>query len=202
MPQPLQPRAPLPGLSKQRVYRIINADAVIDPGYQFDYYDGGGLDVAFLGLAQTDAHGNVNVSKFSGRPVGCGGFINITQNAKEVVFCGAFTAGGLRVEAKDGRLVILKEGRERKFLQQVEQITFSGHYAAKVGQPVLYVTERAVFRLTSDGLELLEVAPGIDIERDVLAHMDFRPIMRDVKLMEAGLFQEKWGGLAACLGGH
>ena len=179
-----------------------NADAVIDPGYQFDFYDGGGLDVAFLGLAQTDAHGNVNVSKFSGRPVGCGGFINITQNAKEVVFCGSFTAGGLQVAVADGRLTIVQEGKNRKFLDHVEQVTFSGHYASAIGQRVLYVTERAVFQLTPDGLELLEVAPGIDLERDILAHMDFRPLMRDVKPMEAGIFRAEWGQLADFIGDH
>ncbi len=173
-----------------------NADAAIDPGYQFDFYDGGGLDVAFLGLAQTDLHGNVNVSKFSGRPVGCGGFINITQNAKKVVFCGAFTANGLEIRAGDGKLEIVREGSSRKFLDHVEQITFSGHYAAGVGQTVMYVTERAVFQLTHEGgMELLEVAPGIDIERDILAHMDFVPKMDQVKTMEAGIFNERWGQL-------
>ena len=179
----------------------INAEAVIEQPAQFDFYDGGGIDVAFLGLAQTDAHGNVNVSKFSGRPVGCGGFINITQNAGKVVFCGTFSAGDLQVDIADGGLRIKKEGAQSKFLDHVEQITFSGAYARSIHQPVLYVTERAVFRLTTEGMELIEIAPGIDLEQDVLAHMHFRPIIRDVTLMDAEIFKAEWGGLAGLLAG-
>ena len=176
-----------------------NAESIIDQSAQFDFYDGGGLDASFLGLAQTDLHGNVNVSMFNGRPVGCGGFINITRSTRKLVFCGTFTAGGLDVAVEDGRLRIVQEGRSRKFIERVEQITFNGHDAAQRGQDVLFVTERAVFRLTADGLELTEIAPGIDVERDVLAHMGFAPIVRDVRTMDAGLFMPVWGGLAQAL---
>ncbi|RZI99767.1 MAG: acyl CoA:acetate/3-ketoacid CoA transferase, partial [Rubrivivax sp.] len=169
--------------------------------FQFDFYDGGGLDASFLGLAQVDAAGNVNVSKFNGRPVGCGGFVNITRSTKRLVFCGSFTAGGLALQIGDGQLHIEAEGRSRKFISQVEQITFNGRDAAQRGQQVVFVTERAVFHLREDGLELTEIAPGIDLERDVLAHMDFKPIVRDVKHMDAGLFRETWGELRAALGG-
>jgi propionate CoA-transferase len=177
----------------------VNAQAMIEQPFQFDFYDGGGIDVAFLGLAQMDRHGNINVSKFGPKTAGCGGFINITQNAKKVVYCGTFTAGGLAIEAKDGNLTIKQEGKNKKFLQDVEQITFSGNYAVKVGQPVVYITERAVFRLTPDGVELSEVAPGIDIEKDILAHMDFKPVMRNVKMMDSGIFSENWGRLEAII---
>jgi len=176
-----------------------NPESIIEQSSQFDFYDGGGLDASFLGLAQADSRGNVNVSKFNGRPVGCGGFINITRATPTLVFCGTFTAGGLQVAVGDGRLQIVTEGKSRKFIEQVEQVTFNGHDAAQRRQDVLFVTERAVLRLTSDGLELTEIAPGIDLERDVLAHMGFRPIMRDVKPMDAALFQEHWGGLQAVL---
>ena len=179
----------------------VNAEAVIEQPYQFDFYDGGGIDVTYLGLAQSDPFGNVNVSKFGGRPIGCGGFINITNGAKKVVFCGTFTAGGLEVAVADGKLKIIQEGKSKKFIQQVEQITFSGKYAAQIGQPVLYVTERAVFKLTPEGLELTEVAPGIDIEKDILAQMDFRPVMHDVKTMSSAIFQETWGELGNILKG-
>lgn len=176
-----------------------NAEAIIEQTSQFDFYDGGGLDASFLGLAQADFHGNINVSKFNGRPVGCGGFINITRSTKKLIFCGAFTAGGLDVTVADGRLTINKEGKSRKFIDKVEQITFNGVDAAQRRQEVVFITERAVFHLRTDGLELTEIAPGIDLERDVLAHMDFKPIMTDVKRMDAGLFQATWGGLAKAM---
>lgn len=172
-----------------------NATAILDQPYQFDFYDGGGVDLAILGLAESDAEGNINVSKFNGRVAGCGGFINITQNSKQVIFCGTFTAGGLKEKIEDGKLVIVQEGRSKKFLKHVEQVTFSGAYANTVGQPVLYVTERAVFKLTPDGLELIEIAPGIDLHNDILAHMDFQPIVKDVKMMDARIFADKPMGL-------
>jgi len=151
----------------------INTQAVVDQPYQFDFYDGGGLDVAFLGLAQADRSGSLNVSKFGPRLAGAGGFINISQSAKKVVFTGTFVAGTLEIECRDGRLRILRDGSIKKFVERVEHVTFSGEVARASGKGVLYVTERCVFRLTRDGLELAEIAPGIDIERDILAKMDF-----------------------------
>jgi len=174
----------------------VNAQTIIDQPYQFDYYDGGGLDAAFLGLAQADREGNLNVSKFGPRLAGAGGFINISQNAKQVVFVGTFTAGRLQVAVQDGRLRVVSEGNLPKFVKEVEHRTFSGGLAAKRRQPVLYVTERCVFDLTEEGLELIEVAPGIDIERDILARMAFRPIMRrDPMIMDKRIFLEEQMGL-------
>jgi len=167
----------------------VNTDAVINQNEQFDFYDGGGLDMACLGLAECDAEGNLNVSRFGPKLAGAGGFINISQNARKVVFAGTFTAGGLKVAVEDGRLVIVQEGRARKFVERVEQITFSGAFAAERGQPVLYVTERCVFRRTDQGLELTEVAPGIDIDRDILAHMAFRPVIDAPKIMDPRIFR-------------
>ena len=154
-----------------------NTEALIDQPSQFDFYDGGGLDMAFLGLAQADAAGNLNVSKFGPKLAGAGGFINISQNAQKVVFLGTFTAGGLKVDVSDGRLRILQEGRVKKFVQHVEHVTFSGGIALQNKQPVLYVTERCVFSLSEAGLELIEIAPGIDLQTDVLDQMEFAPVM-------------------------
>ncbi|MFZ7101534.1 MAG: acyl CoA:acetate/3-ketoacid CoA transferase [Peptococcaceae bacterium] len=177
-----------------------NAEAMVEHHAQFDFYDGGGIDVAFLGLAQTDKNGNVNVSKFKGRAMGCGGFINITQSSKKVVYCGTFTAKGLEVTIENESLVIQKEGKEKKFLGQVEQVTFSGHYAQRMKQPVVFITERAVFTLENGQMTLLEIAPGIDMEKDIFALMDFRPrLSPHVKTMPREIFRKEWGCLKEIL---
>ena len=164
--------------------------AILDQPYQFDSYQGGGIDIAFLSHAQVDGYGNVNVSKFGNRIPGCGGFIDISQNAKKVVFCGTLAVKA-EVEIQDGTVKVIKEGVVPKFVEQVEQITFSGRYARETGQEVLYVTERATFQLTNRGVVLKEVAPGIDIKRDVLDAISFKPIVEDVSTMDEKVFTDQ-----------
>jgi acyl CoA:acetate/3-ketoacid CoA transferase len=176
----------------------LNADAVMDSLFQFGFYEGGGLDVTFLGMGQVDAFGNVNVSKFSGEWYGPGGFASITERTRRIVFCGALTAGGLRVEVESGALRIVTEGRHRKWLPRVEQITFNAKRAYASGQRVLYVTERAVFQLDEHGPELIEVAPGVDVERDVLSAIGFPVrVSGALREMDSRVFQASLMGLAS-----
>lgn len=177
-----------------------NAEAIIDHPYQFDFYNGGGLDITFMGLGQVDRLGNVNVSKFGGKAVGCGGFVDITQFAKKVCFLFTFTSGDLRVRIEDGELHISKEGNYSKFVDQLEQVTFSARWAYERCQEVMFITERAVFDLTSQGLRLLEIAPGVELERDILRQMPFRPeIAPDVRVMESSIFEKSQIGLRSML---
>lgn len=174
----------------------VNPSAIYHMWDMLQVYGGGGIDAAFLGAAEIDQEGNVNISKFNGRIIGPGGFIDIAQNAKKICFMGTFTAVGLREHIEDGRLVIDAEGKKNKFKRQVEQITFSGKYALEAGQTVLYITERAVLRLTGAGLVLTEIAPGVDLERDILAHMDFAPILADdLAVMDRRIFRDEKMGL-------
>lgn len=170
---------------------VASADAIIDQPAQFDFYDGGGLDQAFLGLAEVSATGDVNVSRFGSKLAGAGGFINITQNTKDVYFLGTFTSGVQDVEISENKVVVRRNGAVSKFKQAVEEITFNGGYALSKEQKVTFITERAVFRLTEDGLLLTEIAPGIDMLADVLRCMDFKPQVADhVELMDPRIFNE------------
>jgi propionate CoA-transferase len=173
----------------------VNAHAILDQPYQFDFYDGGGLDAAFLGMAQVDRQGNVNVSRFGPKLAGSGGFINISQNAKRLFFLGTFLAPA-RTSIIDGKVIASDAPGLSKFVEEVEQRTFSGSRASELGQPVLYITDRCVFELTPAGLKLIELAPGLDLEKDVLAHMSFEPIIEDTpSLMDPRLFAQEPMGL-------
>ena len=168
----------------------LNYDAVVDQPYQFDFYDGGGLDIAFLSFAEVDPEGNVNVSRFGDKIVGIGGFVNISQNARKVVFSGTFTSGGLAIQSGDGRLQIVTEGRHSKFVSSIQQICYNAPFAASQGRKALFVTERAVFEVNEHGFEVIEVAPGIDLEQEVLARMAFKPkVSAHLKLMDARIFK-------------
>jgi propionate CoA-transferase len=175
-----------------------NFAAMIDQPAQFDFYDGGGLDLAFLSFAEVDPQGNVNVSRFGDKIIGVGGFINISQNARCMVFNGTLTAGDLDIAWEHGKTIIRKEGRHQKFVPKLEQICYSASMAHARGQVALFVTERAVFRIGDAGLELIEIAPGLDPERDVIAHMGFQPaVSRDLKPMDPRIFEPGLMGLGA-----
>jgi propionate CoA-transferase len=169
----------------------INTDAIISQNHQFDFYDGGGLDLAVLGMAEVDGCGHVNVSRFGPKLAGAGGFINISQNARCVVFAGTFTAGGTIMAVTDGKLVIEKDGATSKFVEAVGQITFSGKRAAEQGRRVLYVTERCVFELSPEGLCLIEIAPGVDLDRDVISRMGFHPRIGELVQMDERIFKDE-----------
>lgn len=167
-----------------------NAVACLDEASQFDFYSGHGLDMTFLGMAQIDPAGNVNVSRFGSTIAGSGGFIDITQSAKKIVYCGTLTAGGLKTAVEDGKLKILQEGRNKKFLKKIDHLTYSTKYADEFGQEVVYCTERCVFRYVNGKLVLTEIAPGIDLERDILSQMEFMPeIAPDLKTMDERIFR-------------
>jgi len=175
-----------------------NPAAFVSQAQMFDFYGGGGLDVSCIGLAQADKSGNVNVSKLGPKIIGSGGFIDITQSAKKCLFCGEFIAGGYDAAVEDGRLIIRTEGKAAKFVEQVQQITFSGLTARTSGQQILYITERCVFQLVPEGVLLKEIAPGVDLHRDILGQMKFAPIVpAEVPLMDARIFRSEPMGLRA-----
>ncbi|MGC9053972.1 MAG: acyl CoA:acetate/3-ketoacid CoA transferase, partial [Candidatus Hydrogenedens sp.] len=166
-----------------------NPQAFLSQSAMFDFYDGGGLDMTCVGMAQVDAQGNINVSKVGPFAIGPGGFINLTQSAKKLVFCGEFTAIGSKVEVSDGKINIISEGKVKKFIQKVEQVTFSGKFAIENHRDVTYVTERCVFKLIPEGLMLTEIAPGVDLEKNILSQMEFKPIIpNEIKTMDTKLF--------------
>ena len=178
----------------------VNAWAALPMTSQFDYYNGGNLELTCLGFAEVDGAGNVNVSRFGKKIAGCGGLVDISQSTQTVLFCGTMTAGGLKETIEDGKLVILQEGKKVKFKKSVEQITFSAEFSRKHQQKVLFITDRCVFRVTDRGLELAEVAPGISIEKDILPYMEFEPVIpAEVPLMDARLFSETLMGLESMM---
>lgn len=185
---------PIGGATAQGIFfgASVNSRALLDMPAQFDFYDGGGLEVAFLSFAEMDQEGNANVHKFNGKIMGTGGFVNICAGSKKVVLCGTLRAGGLKTEVANGKITITQEGKFEKMIPQCQEITFSAKQALKQGQEVVYITERAVFKLTDQGVMLTEIAPGVDLEKDIIAQMGFRPLIsEDLKTMDERIFKEE-----------
>jgi propionate CoA-transferase len=183
---------PTTGLNFGAMY---NPSAIVDDGYQFDFFHGGGLDMAFLGFAQVDRHGNINSSRFGKVITGCGGSIDISQNAKKVVYCGSFAVKSEQ-EIMEAGVRVIHPGKFKKFVREVQQVSFSGRYALEKGQEIVYVTERAVFRLEPEGLTLVEIAPGVDLQRDILDMMEFEPaISKDLKTIDPVVYSKGKIGL-------
>ncbi len=190
-PKSVRIPGPIGGITSQGIAfgANVNTRAILDMTSQFDFYHGGGLDVCYLSFAEVDQHGNVGVHKFNGKIMGTGGFIDISATSKKIVFCGTLTAGSLKTEITDGKLNIVQEGRVKKFIRELPEITFSGKIALERGLDVRYITERAVFTLKEDGLHLIEIAPGVDLQKDILDKMDFTPVISpELKLMDERLF--------------
>ena len=179
-----------------------NLLAMIEHDRQMDYYNGAGVDITYMGAGEIEFACHVNATKMGPRCTGAGGFIDITQNAKHVVFCSTFTTGGLEVAFEDGQLKIVQEGKIRKLVNQVAQISYNGELARKKNQKMHFVTERAVFELTQEGLMLTEIAPGVDLDKDILGQMDFKPLISDnLKLMPEAIFRQPAFGLGDILKG-
>ena len=178
-----------------------NAEATIEMADEFDMYDGGALDLGVLGVLQVGPNGNVNVSKRNGEGLGVGGFLNVAGGASKVVFAATFTGGlhkgeGPAYEISNGHIKVIKEGNSRKFVNEIEQISFNGEASLAQGKKIMYVTERCVFELTGEGLLLTEIAPGVDLQKDILEQMDFCPLISEnLEQMPADIFNENWGGL-------
>lgn len=189
---------PVGGSTAQGIFfgASINSRALMDMPAQFDFYDGGGLEVAFLSFAEMDAEGNANVHKFNGKIMGTGGFVNICAGSRKIVLCGTLRAGGLKTSVGEGKLTIDQEGKFEKILPQLQDITFNGKQALKQGQEVVVITERAVFRLEKEGLILTEIAPGIDLQKDVIDQMGFTPMISEqLKTMDERIFHEETMGI-------
>lgn len=189
---------PVGGVTTQGIFfgASVNMKAMLEMPSQFDFYSGGGLDISFLSFAEVDRNGNINVHKFNGKTMGVGGFVDICQNSKKAIFCGTLKAGGLKVSIDNAEIKIDSEGRFMKFVDELEGITFNGGDAIKRNQEVVYITERAVFKLTEAGMELIEIAPGMDLERDIISHMGFRPVVsKDLKTMDIRIFKDERMGI-------